>query len=111
MKNEKGFTLIEMMIVLMIISVLLMITIPNVTKHNDLIKRKGCDAYLSMVQAQVQAYEVDNDKLPTTIQELSDNGYLKKDVKSTCGKDKQLTINADGIVGLADIAVSTTTTP
>lgn len=30
MKNEKGFTLIEMMIVMLIISVLLIITIPNV---------------------------------------------------------------------------------
>ena len=34
LKNEKGFTLIEMMIVLLIISVLILITIPNVTKHS-----------------------------------------------------------------------------
>lgn len=108
LKNEKGFTLIEMMIVLMIISVLLMITIPNVTKHNNMINSKGCDAYLSMVQAQVQAYEVENDKLPTSIQDLIEKDYLNKDIKSTCGKDKQLTINANGLVELEDIASTTT---
>ena len=33
-KNDKGFTLIEMMIVLLIISILILIAIPNVTKHS-----------------------------------------------------------------------------
>ena len=33
MKNEKGFTLMEMMIVLFVITILLLITIPNIAKH------------------------------------------------------------------------------
>lgn len=41
MKNEKGFTLIEMLIVLLVITVLLLITIPNVTKHNSSIQKKA----------------------------------------------------------------------
>ena len=40
--NEKAFTLIEMMIVLLIISVLILIAIPNVTKHSKSIDEKGC---------------------------------------------------------------------
>jgi competence protein ComGC len=46
MKNEKGFTLIEMMIVMMIISILLIITIPNIAKHNSNINTKGCEAFV-----------------------------------------------------------------
>ncbi len=46
MKNEKGFTLIEMMIVLLIISVLLIITIPNIGRHNATVNEKGCEAYV-----------------------------------------------------------------
>lgn len=42
MRNEKGFTLIEMMIVLFVISILLLITIPNVTKNQSSITEKGC---------------------------------------------------------------------
>ena len=34
MKNEKGFTLVEMMIVMLVISVLLIVTIPNVSVKN-----------------------------------------------------------------------------
>lgn len=45
-RNEKGFTLIEMLIVLLIISVLILVTIPNVTKHFASIDNKGCEAYV-----------------------------------------------------------------
>ena len=61
-KNQKGFTLIEMMIVLLVISVLLVITVPNVTKNNSSINEKGCEAFINMVQGQVQAYELDDNK-------------------------------------------------
>ena len=37
--EQNAFTLIEMMIVLMIISTLLLITIPNVTKNNSSVKK------------------------------------------------------------------------
>ncbi len=76
MKNEKGFTLIEMMIVMLIISVLLMITIPNVTKHNTNINNKGCEAYVKMVEAQVQAYRMEKNSIPT-IADLKTANYLK----------------------------------
>lgn len=101
-KNQRGFTLIEMMIVLMIISVLLIITVPNVTKNNQSINIKGCEAYVKMVQAQVQAYEMDNKVLPTTIQELIDKKYLKNDSKSACGS-RALTITAEGEVTVPPI--------
>ncbi len=49
MNNEKGFTLIEMLIVLLVISVLLLITIPNVAKHNTNIQSKGCEGLVNIV--------------------------------------------------------------
>lgn len=47
--NEKAFTLIEMLIVLMVISVLLLIVIPNITKHNGMINNKGCETFVNTV--------------------------------------------------------------
>ena len=47
-KNEKGFTLIEMLIVLFIITILILVTVPNVTKHFQTIDDKGCEAYRSI---------------------------------------------------------------
>ncbi|ELK46233.1 ComG operon protein 3 [Halobacillus sp. BAB-2008] len=51
MKNEKGFTLIEMLIVLLVISVLLIITIPNMTKNSQNIRDKGCEALTATAEA------------------------------------------------------------
>lgn len=75
-KEEEGFTLIEMMIVLLIISVLLLIAIPNVTKHSKSIDDKGCKAYVQMVQGQVEAYKMEHRENPT-LAELIEGGYLK----------------------------------
>jgi competence protein ComGC len=95
MKNEDGFTLIEMMIVMLIISVLLLITIPNVTKHNSNINRKGCDAFVKMVEAQVQSFDIEKNRIPT-VDELVTDGYINTP-KCPDGKT-EVTIGADGTV-------------
>ncbi len=100
--KQAGFTLIEMMIVLLVISVLLIITIPNVTKNNSTINNKGCEAFVRMVEGQVQAYRLDNeDKIPT-LDELVAKGYLKGEKDGTapsCTNGEPITINAaDGTV-------------
>ncbi len=48
-KNEKAFTLVEMMVVLLVITVLLLIALPNLTKHSSNINEKGCDGLRQMV--------------------------------------------------------------
>jgi competence protein ComGC len=100
MKNEKGFTLIEMMIVMLIISVILIITIPNIAKHNSNINNKGCEAFVKMVEAQVQSFEMEKKRVPTGIDELVDEGYLHEDAKG-CPNGKQVSIDAEGNVVVA----------
>jgi competence protein ComGC len=92
--NEKGFTLIEMLIVLMVISVLLLITIPNVTKHNSMINNKGCEAFIKTVQAQVKAYEMEKHTIPT-VQQLVDEKYIKS---NQCPNGHTIQIDSNGEV-------------
>jgi competence protein ComGC len=94
MKNQKGFTLIEMMIVLLVISVLLVITVPNVTKNNSSINEKGCEAFVKMVQGQVQAYELDDNELPVSVAALKAGGYITQE---KCPSGKEIIIE-DGVV-------------
>ncbi|MCM3566623.1 competence type IV pilus major pilin ComGC [Neobacillus mesonae] len=94
--NEKGFTLIEMMIVMLVISVLLIITIPNVTKHNKNINTKGCEAYVKMVQSEVQAYQMENNKVPT-MAELESAGYLNEGA-ADCPNGDNVNIDGEGNV-------------
>jgi len=104
-KQQAGFTLIEMLIVLLIISILILITIPNVTKHFATVDEKGCKAYVSMVQGQVEAYRVDFMDYPT-IQDLVAKGYLKKD-ETTCPNKEEIMITKDGEVRLKKTSTDT----
>ena len=94
--NENGFTLIEMLIVLLIISILILITIPNVTKHFASINEKGCSAFIQMVQGQVEAYKIDFKTTPT-MQDLVDKAYLKAD-HTSCPNGDDIVIDCDGSV-------------
>ncbi|MCH4825753.1 competence type IV pilus major pilin ComGC [Planococcus halocryophilus] len=49
LKNQKGFTLIEMLIVMLIITVLIAIAIPNVTKQSSAVEEKGCKAFVHII--------------------------------------------------------------
>ena len=98
LNNEKGFTLIEMMIVLLIITVLILIAIPNVTKHSASIDEKGCAAYIKMVEGQVQAYKMDQQKVPT-LEQLTEGGYLPKN--PACPDGRTLSIQ-DGKVAASN---------
>ncbi|MBD7935876.1 MULTISPECIES: competence type IV pilus major pilin ComGC [Cytobacillus] len=94
--NEKGFTMIEMMIVLLVISVLLIITIPNITKNQSAINEKGCSAFTKMVQSQVQSYELANNKLPESLDVLVTEKYLNEG-ETTCPTGEALVL-INGIV-------------
>ncbi|MDM5315926.1 competence type IV pilus major pilin ComGC [Fictibacillus sp. b24] len=97
MKNEQGFTLIEMMIVLLIISVLMLIALPSMTKNNSLVKSLGCEATIDLVQGQVGAYEAEKNVLPT-IEDLFDNKYIDTKV---CPDKRPLVIDSEGIVSVS----------
>ncbi|KGP72951.1 competence type IV pilus major pilin ComGC [Pontibacillus yanchengensis] len=98
MNNEKGFTLIEMLIVLMIISTLLLITIPHISTNNSVVQKKGCEAFIKLVETQAHTYEIENGDFPSSITILMDEGYLESE---TCPNGDTLTLEPNGLVKLA----------
>jgi competence protein ComGC len=96
LKNEYGFTLIEMMIVLLIISVLMLIALPSMTKNNAIVKSLGCEATIDLVQGQVGAYEAEVGSLPT-IDQLFDGDYIDTKV---CPDKQPLLIDGEGKVSV-----------
>lgn len=96
LKNQKGFTLIEMLIVLLIITVLILVTLPNIGQHFKTIDAKGCAAHVQMVQGQVEAYRVDYIKYPT-LNDLSEKKYITAD-QYKCPDGTEIAIEADGKV-------------
>lgn len=101
MKNQKGFTLIEMLIVLAIISTLLILLIPNLADKNEKVQNKGCTALAQMVESQLLSYELDFGEKPSTLAPLLTNKYLKSD---TCANGtKKVELNTDGTVGIVNV--------
>lgn len=99
LKNQRGFTLIEMLIVMLIITVLIAIAIPNVSKQTSAVDEKGCLAFVQMVQGQVESYRMDNKKIPT-LTDLEDEGYLKTG-ETNCPNGDVVNISVDGVVSSA----------
>lgn len=96
LKNQKGFTLIEMLIVMLIITVLIAIAIPNVTKQSSAVDEKGCKAFVHMVQGQVESYRMDLKAVPT-LADLVTEGYLKTG-ETECPNGDVVNISVDGVV-------------
>ena len=79
MKDRKnGFTLLEMLIVLLIIAVLILLTLPNIQQKEKIIRNKGCSALIEVVNSAILLYEIDQEETPTSIQQLISEGYLKE---------------------------------
>ena len=91
--NKKGFTLIEMVFVVSVILIIMLLVIPNVTNKHSLIKEKGCEAQLEVINAQIILYEIENGKLPSKISELYEgkNAYITKK-QSICPNGKNIYI-------------------
>lgn len=86
LKEEDAFTLIEMLIVLVIISVLILLIIPNLSGKTQTVHERGCEALKMVVQSQADAYAVEEKKVPENISVLVNAGYLQ-DSQITCEKD------------------------
>lgn len=89
--NQKGFTILEMIIVLSIVALLFLLTLPNIQQKKKIIDTKGCEALVEVVNAQILLYEVDQEETPSSIQQLIQGGYLKES-QSTCPNGKTIQI-------------------
>ncbi|MDZ5712154.1 competence type IV pilus major pilin ComGC [Jeotgalibacillus haloalkalitolerans] len=101
LKNNQAFTLIEMVIVLLVISVLLIVSLPNISSQSKEINSKGCEAFQQMVQAQVESYRMSEKSLPADIAALQTSGYLNQN-ETTCPDGRELTIGSEGDVTIVD---------
>ncbi|MCC6483204.1 MAG: prepilin-type N-terminal cleavage/methylation domain-containing protein [Armatimonadetes bacterium] len=85
-KSRKGFTLIEIMIVVLIIGILLAIAVPNFIQARDSSRTKSCIANLKQIDSAKQQYAMDN-RLAGTASVTSANllgTYIKGTAMPAC---------------------------
>ena len=79
MLRKKGFTLVEIMIVVAIIGLLAAIAIPNFIKARQTAEKQACIANLKQIQGAVQVWALDNNKTGSDSMATSDltPNYIK----------------------------------
>lgn len=91
-KNKDGFTLLEMVIVICIISILFLLTVPNIQKVIGIVGKKGCSAQLKVVDSAILQYQLDFDELPSSISDLVQAGLITEQ-QTECQSGEAISIH------------------
>ncbi|AUC90587.1 competence type IV pilus major pilin ComGC [Streptococcus suis] len=86
--KKKAFTLVEMLVVLGIISLLLLIFVPNLSKQKAAVQEKGNAAVVKVVESQMELYELEHDK-EATVADLQADGYITEKQAEQYAKAKK----------------------
>jgi general secretion pathway protein G len=76
--GQRGFTLIELMVVISIIVILLSLAIPNYSQSILHAKETALRDDLYTLRSLIDQYTLDKQKAPQALQDLVDGGYLKQ---------------------------------
>ncbi len=87
---KKGFTLLEMVIVVFIVSLLFLLTIPNIQTTLGIVSDKGCSALTKVVDSAIMQYRLEYDENPGSTADLINAGLLNEE-QVTCN-DKTIAI-------------------
>ena len=76
--RQRGFTLIELMVVISIMLILLTLAMPNYTKSILHAHEAALRSDLQTMRSVIDQYTLDKQKAPVSLQDLVDAGYIKQ---------------------------------
>lgn len=74
--GKKGFTLIELMIVISIMAILIAIALPIFLRVKNLVQKNATKGELRSLQSALELYYTDKEEYPDSIKVLVDDKYL-----------------------------------
>ena len=79
MKNKKGFTLVELMAVIVVLAIVIAIAVPTYGKIKRSIDRKNYENKVSLIKVAAAKFAEDTNITATFVKELIEQGYLQAD--------------------------------
>jgi general secretion pathway protein G len=77
-KQDAGFTLMELMIVMTIIGILMLIAVPSFIGSVRQAREAVLKEDLHVMRAAIDSYTMDKQKAPTSLDDLIQDGYLRE---------------------------------
>lgn len=101
-QSEQGFTLIELMIVMGIISILAVLAIPNYVSAMKHAREAALKEDLHIMRGAIDSYTMDKQKAPQSLDDLVESGYLKAipEDPTTHSKETWMTNTSDAMYSL-----------
>jgi general secretion pathway protein G len=98
-RQQSGFTLIELMIVMTIIGILVVLAIPNFVGAVKHAREAALKEDLHVMRTAIDSYTMDKQKAPQTLDDLIQDGYLRSipEDPMTHSKDSWVTDTSDSL--------------
>ncbi len=95
-RNKKGFTLIELVVVIAILGILAALAIPRLSGSTQKAKETTNEANIRTIQSAISLYEAENGDKPTSIDDLIPKYLDKVPVNPLTEKDPGYSITVSG---------------
>ena len=106
-RNSKGFTLVEIMIVVAIIGLLAAIAVPNFVQARTTARRNTCINNLRLISAAKDQSALEGNLSETSVlTSASISAYLKGNAMPTCAASGTYTVNAVSVVPVCSLSAS-----
>ena len=96
--HKKGFTLLEMTIVVIIISVIFLLSVPSIQKTLGVVNDKGCKALEKVGNAAILEYKMEYGEYPTSSEDLVSAGLLNEEQLRCDGSKRMEIVDGEAVI-------------